>query len=519
MTLLQGDCLVQLKTLPDNSVDSIVTDPPAGIGFMSGGNKNHWDSDKGGRDHWIAWLTEIMIECKRVIKPGGHALIWGLPRTSHWTATAIENAGFEIRDVINHLFGSGFPKSHSVYKAIGEDTAEAKPWQGWGSALKPACEHWILCRSPLEKGLTIAENVLKWGTGALNIDCSRIKPSTEVRSPNSPEPLIRPSASAVVLESLPRSFSAFCDVSLLCVRDLLSHISPELSSYNSSDKDLSRILAMSLRKICKLSSDELDDYDDQDLRVALCDLRSTLVEDSLVGYPILQNLRDALIRNLATDGADVFPSLSDVLADISRYLSSRENNHSDSSPRLFCVSVFSWAILTAKTENIQAPSSQGRWPSNLILDDGAAAVLDLQSGTLKSGKLSPDNVVKETTGWSGGSQADRVKNTFESNSGGASRFFKVVKSEEPCRFLYQAKAPQKERLRSESGVSHPTQKPVKLMEYLITLVTPPNGGTILDPFMGSGSTGVAAKNLGREFIGIELSEAYFEIAKKRIEGT
>lgn len=158
--ILHGDCLEKLKELADNSIDSVVTDPPAGISFLSKG----WDSDKGGRDQWIKWLSEIMVEVKRVLKPGGHAFVWALPRTSHWTATAIEDAGFQVRDIAMHIFGSGFPKSHNLK---GEHV-------GFGTALKPAAEHWILARKPLEKGLTVAENVQKWGTGALNIDASRI---------------------------------------------------------------------------------------------------------------------------------------------------------------------------------------------------------------------------------------------------------------------------------------------------------------------------------------------------------
>lgn len=109
-----GDALKVLKTLPDNSVDSLVTDPPSGINFM---NKS-WDSNKGGRDKWIEWLADIMKEAHRVLKPGAHGFVWALPRTSHWTATALENSGFEIRDVVMHITGQGFPKSHNVNKAL-----------------------------------------------------------------------------------------------------------------------------------------------------------------------------------------------------------------------------------------------------------------------------------------------------------------------------------------------------------------------------------------------------------------
>lgn len=126
------DCTVGLQFLPDASVDSIVTDPPAGIGFMG----KDWDGDKGGRDQWVAWLRGVMAECHRVLKPGGHALVWALPRTSHWTATAIEDAGFEIRDVVMHLFGCVTPdtemltaegwKTHSDLRA-GELVASVQP--------------------------------------------------------------------------------------------------------------------------------------------------------------------------------------------------------------------------------------------------------------------------------------------------------------------------------------------------------------------------------------------------------
>lgn len=86
--IMQGDCLEELKTLPDNSIDSLVTDPPAGISFMG----KSWDGDKGGRKQWIAWMSDVMTECLRVMKPGAHGLVWALPRTSHWTATALEDA-------------------------------------------------------------------------------------------------------------------------------------------------------------------------------------------------------------------------------------------------------------------------------------------------------------------------------------------------------------------------------------------------------------------------------------------
>jgi DNA modification methylase len=197
--LQQGDCLELLKQIPDNSVDSIVTDPPYGLSFM--GKK--WDYDVPSEEIWR--------ECLRVLKPGGHLLAFAGTRTQHRMAVRIEDAGFEIRDMIAWVYGSGFPKSLDVSKAIdkaagverdvlGEKlrkrgdmtggnlkktsrldsvekitapaTQAAKQWQGWGTALKPALEPITVARKPLIR--TVAENVLTHGTGALNIDGCRV---------------------------------------------------------------------------------------------------------------------------------------------------------------------------------------------------------------------------------------------------------------------------------------------------------------------------------------------------------
>jgi len=153
--VITGDACSVLNSYQDDCFDSLVTDPPSGTGFMA----REWDSDKGGRVSWIAWLELVMKEALRVLKPGAHALVWALPRTSHWTATALEQAGFDIRDVVTHHFGTGFPKSLNLSG-------------GWGTALKPASEHWILCRKPLSQ--TVVANVRQYGTGGINIDASRI---------------------------------------------------------------------------------------------------------------------------------------------------------------------------------------------------------------------------------------------------------------------------------------------------------------------------------------------------------
>lgn len=170
--IIHGDCVEQLRNMNSNTIDALVTDPPAGISFMG----KAWDGDRGGRKEWVAWLESVMRECLRVLKPGGHGLVWAIPRTSHWTATALEDAGFEIRDVVTHLFGSGFPKSMNLGKAIDREitSAASAAWDGWGTALKPASEHWILVRKPISEK-TVAANVKRWGVGGINVDGCRVE--------------------------------------------------------------------------------------------------------------------------------------------------------------------------------------------------------------------------------------------------------------------------------------------------------------------------------------------------------
>jgi site-specific DNA-methyltransferase (adenine-specific) len=203
VNLLLGDCRDRLKELPDNSIDSIVTDPPYELGFMG----KSWDASG------VAYDVRVWQECLRVLKPGGHLLSFGGSRTYHRMACAIEDAGFQIRDQIMWVYGSGFPKSLNVSKAIDKAagaerevigvrtdgmsatamkpdkgwnansmgsvldvtapaTAEAKVWNGWGTALKPAHEPIVLARKPLDG--TVANNVLKHGVGGINIDGCRV---------------------------------------------------------------------------------------------------------------------------------------------------------------------------------------------------------------------------------------------------------------------------------------------------------------------------------------------------------
>jgi len=405
--LFEGNCLEVMKTMEADSIDSIVTDPPYELGFMG----KSWDSSG------IAFNVEVWQEALRVLKPGGHLIAFSGSRTYHRMAVAIEDAGFEIRDQIMWVYGSGFPKSHDVSKGIDKQagaerevvgkmanpassiysqsenemsrdvpitapaTAAAKQWQGWGTALKPAHEPMVLARKPLIG--TVANNVLTFGVGGLNIDGSRV---------------------------------------------------------GRADGD-----------------------------------------DSSAG------------NRTATFGTQDTASGGDGSG--------------------------GWEQNTA-----------GRFPANFI-HDGSDEVVALFPANAGGGFGKRGALNGGATEWGFKGEMQEVG---YGDSGSAARFF------------YCAKASKKDRNEGLDGFEekrssgygydhglgnagegmfkdrnpikqnyHPTVKPTSLMQYLVRLVTPPNG-IVLDPFLGSGSTGKAAMYEGFNFVGIELTPEYLPIAKARI---
>jgi DNA modification methylase len=410
--LVHGDCIEVLREMESNSVDSIVTDPPYGLSFMA----KKWDYDVPS--------VKIWRECLRVLKPGGHLLSFAGSRTYHRMAVNIEDAGFEIRDQIMWVYGSGFPKSLNISKAIDKaagaerevigqnknargtrsdkyntgrgfgvnphltasKTPKAQQWEGWGSALKPAHEPIVVARKPPIG--TIVENVLEYGTGGLNIDASRI-------------------------------------------------------TYNDGDFE----------------------------------------------------------RN---EKASQRPS--------------REHEKAV------------WKD-TGHKKRIDVFSSKGRFPANFI-HDGSNEVVSLfpesTSGSIEEGtKQGFGNANAQVFGDSVGYFGAR-----RGSSGSAARFFYCAKASKQERDLgLESLEDGKSRkwrddkgmkytgsgnLQDETGKNiHPTVKPVELMRYLCRLITPPNG-VVLDPFMGSGTTGIGATTEGFSFIGIEREEEYINIARHRI---
>jgi len=397
--ILQGDNRQTLRTIADDSVDAIVTDPPYGIDFLG----KAWDANTGA--------LETYQECLRVLKPGGHILAFSAARTYHHLAVTLEQAGFEIRDQIMWIYSSGFPKSQDVGRSIqrslgvkeldrvvdttknagfgqtdharvraGEEWStraravgvvkctdpEAQAWSGWGTALKPAHEPICLARKPMRS--SIAKNCQEWGVGALNIDACRVP------------------------------------------------------------------------------------YEDETDRSLIVDWKEKWGGNQAGGAPVFQGVdkpkagkRTASFHN-ATGGGET-------------------QSGGDGSG--------GWEA-----------SQIGRFPSNVIGD------IPVYQKYFYCPKVSR---AERHVGFD--DLPDRL-----CGPGGDD----------------WVQAQDHQRSNENKGNNHPTVKPVALMEYLIKLITPP-GGTVLDPFAGSGSTGMAAVALGHTFVGCELDDAYVAIANQRIQ--
>jgi DNA modification methylase len=511
INLHPANCLDAMRGMADNSVDSIVTDPPYGLSFM--GKK--WDYDVPS--------VEIWAECLRVLKPGGHLLAFAGTRTQHRMAVRIEDAGFEIRDMIAWVYGSGFPKSLDVSKAIdkasgaerevvgpnkfahlnGKENANcygaasrpdetapateaAQQWQGWGTALKPALEPITVARKPLIG--TVAENVLEHGTGGLNIDGCRV--GTE---------------------------------------DKLVAGGP--LGANSGDERTGKALGMFQHGT-----------------------KNTFEQSALGRWPA------NLIHDGSDEVVDLFPETVPSKAGVRDPRGSMgyhggasglpgvvsgHNDHGGSAARFFyCASrtgeasaerVYADAGGTnfAMKPGPRGGDAMGRWPANLI-HDGSDEVVGLFPQTSPS----PSKPVKQGggAGYKPGAECGAARDGVGvgyGDSGSAARFFYCAKAsrkdrDEGLEGFDRVKvktksgggAPNEGReASSDGGIRanvHPTVKPTALMRYLCRLVTPP-GGVVLDPFMGSGSTGKAAILEGFEFVGCEMSPEYFAIARARIE--
>ena len=385
MTIYHGDCRDVLPTLAP--VDAVVSDPPYGFSFMG----KEWDHGVPGEEFWRAVLGAM--------KPGAHLLAFGGTRTHHRLMVGIEDAGFEIRDVMMWVYGSGFPKNHGLGRALDREAASGRvvsggapseKWAGWGTALKPAWEPIVVARKPLAGNL--AQNVNAYGVGGVNIDGCRI-------------PLLEGEST---------------EVAPIATREGYSRYTPGQEEGGQ-----------------KVIGSQNDDW------------------------------------------------------------------------------------------------KKGRWPANLLHDGSEEVVKHFPETSGAPGGTFVPSGEGEKLGQVYGKYGAGAVEGAEPDFGSAARFFYCAKAAKADRdegleemeelTVAQKKGQAESGQRSGDGSGtpiaagrnhHPTVKPLALMRYLVRLVTPP-GGVVLDPFMGSGSTGKAADLEGCQFTGIDIDESFCELASKR----
>jgi DNA modification methylase len=493
VNLHHGECLKVLSTLPGNSVDSIVTDPPYGLSFM--GKK--WDYDVPA--------TEVWAECLRVLKPGGHLLAFAGTRTQHRMAVRIEDAGFEIRDMIAWVYGSGFPKSLDVSKAIDKLGGVHPNWQPekYNEALNsssfthadvdrhlglkssscywartdhrrctPLYEHWIKARDFLgldDNFTNITENAKREVIG--HRDQGFAPGSNAVYGDYSGDTRITVAATEAA-----RQWQGWGTA-----------LKPALEPITVARKPLMGTVA-----------ENVLEHGTGAINVDGCRVQHGEVLRAGAGATW-----DAMHRHEGREGE-----------------ASAERRYTDKGGTDF-----------AMKPGPRGGDAMGRWPANLI-HDGSDEVLagfpETKSGMMKAGTPYPGGSVYGAP--SGATKADTI-----GDSGSSARFFYCAKASKRDRDegLEGFEKRQANQIASKDGGGggwskdadknpnnpranvHPTVKPTDLMRYLCRLVTPP-GGVVLDPFMGSGSTGKAAMLEGFGFFGIEREAEYLEIARARI---
>jgi len=507
LIVVNGDNLELLKKYPDNYFDAVVTDPPYGLGkepeaaelmkdWIEHGYHEISGSGFMGKE-WDAFVPQPLFwkEVFRVLKHGGHVVAFYGTRTYDWGVMAMRFAGFEVRDCIQWLYGSGFPKSHNISKAIdkmyaaereiigvsknwreskrgrekygkmevrGENaglltksaTEEAKQWDGWGSALKPANEPIVLARKPLEKGLSIAENVLKWGTGGINIDGCRVVYSKDDH--------------------------------------VMKYEGYQNGTYKSEYQEGTSYKhgnQVQINPSGRFPANIILTHHPE------CECKGIKKIKAIKGGTGEATMKSGMGKN------GIYGKYShDKLGDNAGGLGDENGEE------------------TVEDWNCHP--------------DCPIKILDEQSGISKS------NDTKRNRSTLGSFGMPNDETPEYSDKGGASRFFYVAKASKSERNKGLEDFDKKQTVGGGGGIGnylddvnsasgkygsekapsqnfHPTVKPVKLMQYLVRLVTPPSG-IVLDPFCGSGTTGIACKLEGFQFVGMEQDPEYAKIAEGRI---
>jgi DNA modification methylase len=442
--LLTGDSTELLRGLADASVDAVITDPPYEIGVVD----LAWDSTG------VAYNVALWREALRVLKPGGHLLAFGSPRTYHRMACAIEDAGFEIRDSIHWIYSNGFPKGIDVSAAMdrrrydrdavlrvtafvrnarersGKRNADidrelgmsmACHWTGHTQPAVPNLEQWSKLKALLGFGDEMDAEVARlcerkgklgeaWEQRAITGQHTEPTPANQWVARNDATRKTQPARER-------RDQAA-------------TEVSREWQGWNTTLKPAHEPIVVARKRMLGSVAENVLHFRTGAINVGACRIRSG----------------DGYVR----------------------------------------------------------AGEDGRWPTNVILDEEAAQQLDAQAGIRKSGMRAP-GVPRANRGGLASPTSDTPSPVCYGDEGGVSRFFYVPKA-----------SPAERRAGlSDTAPAHPTIKPVTLMRYLLRLVTPP-GGVILDPFAGSGTTGIAAVLEGAQFIGIERDPAFVAVAEARI---
>ena len=473
VTLLHGDCREAMATLDAESVDAIVTDPPYELGFMG----KRWDASG------IAYDSEVWAQAFRVLKPGGHLLAFGGTRTWHRLAVAIEDAGFEVRDSIAWMYGSGFPKSLDVSKAIDKNNGEVG-------------RLWKFTAYMRTTGLTAKQ---------LNEATGTFMGSHYLTDKSQP---------AIPTPELWRVIRPLCGDVPQWVDDLVARIAAEREvviediRHRSSTawETKSGMLAAGVQDFSVTAPSTPAAQQWKGWGTALKPAFEPIV---VARKPLIGTVAENVLAHgtgaLNIDGCRIGYA-SD--ADKEQALAGDAFKRKDTSDKGWSRP---WMEDAERVERMNREAKEraqgGRWPANVILDESQAAELDRQSGdrpTSKVGQVIRRKNPSEYESKSIGAESRPAGAVMVAygDTGGASRFF------------YVPKANSSERPRA-GEVAHPTVKPLDLMRYLVKLVTPP-GGTVLEPFAGSGTTLEACLIEGFNVIGIELTEDYLPLIKQRL---
>lgn len=551
MKLFNEDNIEALKSLPDNSVDSVVTDPPYGLSFM---NKK-WDYDVPSVDFW----KEVL----RVLKPGGHVLSFGGTRTYHRMVVNMEDAGFEIRDQIMWVYGSGFPKSLNIGKAVDKlegrerevvgklenyqdkrglngqvnvgDLAKERidipltkgtsPWEGFGTALKPANEPICLARKPLSEK-SVAENVLKWGAGGINVDGCRVGTTDTYTYPNGPKGnsfSVGKEPDGKRTEPVEMNPEGRFPANLIlecCCDEVIKGERGEVIKSGGSREGCELSHEWGYDNIVRTNfTDKGDIHTNPNCPCRIMDGQS--LGSSRFFYQAKVSKAE---RNMGLDGFEIKINIGTIKLLIykrkNEILWERQDLNQTHQVDTEQSHQKDTEEFTTKEECVWNTELFGNYIVEKFQKD-IKSITEMKTNSITIYQTLNSLIQKSTKEYIATQQKELmggikfVESADKKNTKAIITYQKKDGSNQSVS-LVSLKEVWSISVEEEVKSNHPTMKPINLLTYLIRLITPQNG-IVLDPFMGSGSTGIAARLQGFDFIGMEMDSDYFKIAEKRIE--